>query len=270
MNMNAGTPDPRSMEVFHRGVIMPWECDDMGHLNIRFHAARYGQALRQAAAAGAPFAKPGLRRLSDRCNFLKEARVSTAIACSLAVHAACDEAQCVIGILWDMRNGDVLSRFETRFGKEDAPARDGSGSSAWVDADRGHELPTAMGLFAQDAADPFARLEYLTAAVSDANAICVLEMARGTEYAVGRGGIGFVVAELLFSHGADTDCPRLYKTKSALLGRSTRSLTFRHRITHGDGQGGPTAVRSACVFFDLKRRVATPMPFEPPLDSALR
>jgi len=40
----------------HRGVVYPWLCDSMGHMNTQFYAAMYDQATFHLLSALAPYA----------------------------------------------------------------------------------------------------------------------------------------------------------------------------------------------------------------------
>lgn len=261
--------DPLPMDVHHRGVVMPWECDDMGHMNIRFHVARYGQALRHAALSGAPFVGDGSCRVADRFVFLKEARVGARVECALSVNQEKTGVARVVASLRDISSDEVLARFETDF------ARDGGFSIA--DELSGDEVKpekagedgpvpewiTAMGAPASTALEALDMAEALTAIVSDANALAILDLSRGGGWRMERSSVGFVVAELAFRHFGGLAGVTAFSAHTALTARSRRSLTFRHRIT-GPGGGFPVAtVRAACVFFDRETRRSAPVPFEP-------
>ncbi len=266
--MSNEADDPRTMGVHHRGVVMPWECDDMGHMNIRFHVARYGQALRHAAASGAPFAQAGARRVADRFVFLKEARVGARVACPLSVSQATTDVTTVSGCLLDIGSDDVLARFEAVFSMDAdySIADEIVSGEKWTDGLSGKEpiseWISAMGAFAASPDDAFGGAEARTAAVSDANALAVLELSRGGGYRMERSSIGFVVAELAFRYFAPPAGGAAFSVHTALLARSRRSLTFRHRIVAPGGALPIAAVRSVCVFFDRDTRQAVPVPFE--------
>lgn len=263
--MSGGASDLEAMEVHHRGVVMPWECDDMGHMNIRFHVARYEQALRHAAA-GAPVARTGSRRVADRFSFVKEARVGARVACSLRLppEAAAEDAAPVAGCLWDMGSGEVLARFETLFAdpEKDCLAGEILGDMAWRDQPVEREWISAMGAFPSPVADGHDVGSMVTGAVSDANAVAVLDLSRGSGYRAEESRVGFVVAELAVAYAAEWPAgARAFSVRSALLSRSARSLRFRHVVGAAGSGAGVAWVRSACVFFDRAARLAVSVPF---------
>ena len=259
--MSGGASDLEAMEVHHRGVVMPWECDDMGHMNIRFHVARYEQALRHAAA-DAPGARAGARRVADRFSFVKEARVGARVACSLRLPPQAAAAAPLTGCLWDMGSGEVLARFETLFAdpEKDCLAGEILGDMAWRDQPVEREWITAMGASPSPAADGHDLGSVVTGAVSDANAVAVLDLSRGSGYRAEESRVGFVVAELVVAYAGEWPAgARAFSVRSALLSRSARSLRFRHVV--GVGGVGVAFVRSACVFFDRDARRAVGVPF---------
>lgn len=46
MVANAAKPGGRPFETY-RGAVYPWECDHMGHMNVRFYQARFDEATWQ-------------------------------------------------------------------------------------------------------------------------------------------------------------------------------------------------------------------------------
>lgn len=262
--MSEGPADLAAMAVHHRGVVMPWECDDMGHLNIRFHVARYEQALRHAAG-GMQFAPAGARRVADRIVFVREARTGARLACSLGLPATDEQAGAVSGCLWDMGSGDTVARFETSFSDPagNCPAGEPSFDMAWRDQPTEGEWISAMGVLPDPVDDPLDRAGPLTAAVSDANAIAVLDLSRGSPYRMDESPVGFVVAELGLAYPpAQPAGTRAFSVSTALLGRSRRSLIFRHRFHAPEGGPEIVSVRSVCVFFDRRNRQSVPIPFD--------
>ena len=242
---------------------MPWECDDMGHLNIRFHAARHAQALGHLASVGT-HPQGWTKRIADRFVFLKEARVGARLACSLDVSPSRASAPAISGCLWDMTTGDILTQIETwlappRAQTSQAPSHD----LAWTNQRIDREWTSAMGMLSPPVDGRFGMAERITSVVSDANALAVLELSGGSDYRMDDSPIGFVVAEMHLVHGAAvTVDAAAFSAKTALLGRSRRSLTFRHRFVTPCGATEIAAVRSVCVFFDRQSRTSVPIPFE--------
>ncbi len=73
-----------------RGGVNPWQCDQMGHLNVRFYVAHAVEALAGLAAAlgmtraYSPHATSTLVVREHHIRFLKEARVMPKAAASPA------------------------------------------------------------------------------------------------------------------------------------------------------------------------------------------
>lgn len=259
--------DRSEMEVGHRGVVMPWECDDMGHLNIRYYVAKYRESLKHRFVFD-PLIPPRPYSLADRFLFLREAHVGTRIACSIGFPEGESDAQVALvsGCLWDMTTGVDLALFTTLLSTDaDAaiPANDPAIDLSWLGTPAGDEWCTAMGCFPRPVGDSLNAAELATAAVSDANALAVLELSRGSSYRMDTSRVGFVVAELVLAYRgaqqADSDAFSVY---SACLGNSRRSLTFRHRIALADAPAEMATVKSVCVFMDRDTRKAVPIPFD--------
>lgn len=66
-----------SGRVVHRGYVNPWECDEMGHMNLQFHAAKFSDALAHLAGM-AGVAPPRLHHLHFR--FSHEMRASDLVS----------------------------------------------------------------------------------------------------------------------------------------------------------------------------------------------
>ena len=257
--MAAGRTEPVTPAgtVHHRGVVMPWECDDMGHMNVRFYLARYAQALRHRAAVTGLAGAGALRRRLDRVVFEHEARAGWPIACLIS-DAATDPGSLVARLVHSA-SGRVLARFESRLA--DAASRP---APDWMAPDAPTEFDTALGA-SERRPDPGADLAPTLAGwVSDANALAVAALARGSDYRLDASPIGFVVAELtlLYEEGAGA-APDAFDIGTVLLARSRRSLTLRHRIRDARDGTPLAAARVACVFFNRETRSAVPIPFGP-------
>jgi acyl-CoA thioester hydrolase len=117
-----------AVEVW-RGTVATWECDGMGHLNVRFHMLRAMQGLAGAAAAlGMPdaFAERAQATLVVRehhVRFLREAREG-AIQVMTASVAEIGETEATVQlVLTDARTGEVSATFLARAAH--ASAREG-------------------------------------------------------------------------------------------------------------------------------------------------
>ena len=82
--------DGEGLEVW-RGGVNPWQCDQMGHLNVRFYVAHAVEALAGLAAAlgmtraYSPHATSTLVVREHHIRFLKEARVGDPLHMTVGV-----------------------------------------------------------------------------------------------------------------------------------------------------------------------------------------
>jgi acyl-CoA thioester hydrolase len=108
----------RAAEIW-RGGVNPWDCDAMGHLNVRHHVARAGEGLVELAAQmGMPgaFTARAASTLTVRehhIRFLREARVGDALHMLGGVLEMSDE-EAVLYQLLRHSDGRPSSAFHTR------------------------------------------------------------------------------------------------------------------------------------------------------------
>lgn len=68
--------------VVYRGYVNPWDCDEMGHMNVQFHLAKAGEAFEGLLASLGldADARAGVTVARHRIRFLKEMHVSDLVA----------------------------------------------------------------------------------------------------------------------------------------------------------------------------------------------
>ena len=107
------------LEVW-RGGVSPWQCDQMGHLNVRFYVAQAMEGLAGVAAAlgmvGA-FSPAGTSTLVVRehhIRFLKEARAGDALHMTCGLLDLGEADACLLQILRHSLTGEPAAVFQTR------------------------------------------------------------------------------------------------------------------------------------------------------------
>ena len=75
-----------SWPIVYRGYVSPWDCDEMGHMNVQFHLAKAGEALEGLLASLGvdAAARARVRVARHRIRFLKEMHLSDLVR----IHAA--------------------------------------------------------------------------------------------------------------------------------------------------------------------------------------
>lgn len=91
-----------SGRVVHRGYVNPWECDEMGHMNLQFHAAKFSDALAHLVAL-ADVPSPRLHHLHFR--FSHEMRASDLVTIRASALTQ-DRARLALQLL--LANGDEV------------------------------------------------------------------------------------------------------------------------------------------------------------------
>ncbi len=103
-----------------RGGVNTWECDEMGHMNVRFYVARAQEGLiGLAAALGLPeaFSPHGRSTLIVRehhVRFLKEARAGQPLHMTGGVLALTETGAELLQVLWHSGSGEPCASFLTR------------------------------------------------------------------------------------------------------------------------------------------------------------
>lgn len=117
-----------ALEVW-RGGVSAWECDEMGHLNVRFHLARAVEGLAGVAQglglAGAFTATPPLTLIvrEHHARFHRECHPGMALHMTAGVtEMGQDDAQ-VLQMLLNSTTGEVCATFLTRLALVSAPDR---------------------------------------------------------------------------------------------------------------------------------------------------
>lgn len=104
-----------------RGGVNPWQCDQMGHMNVRFYVAYAMEALASLASAmGMPraFAPRSLSTLAvceHHIRFLKEARSGEAMHMSVGLVEVGDSDAQALQVMWHSASGEPAAVFHTRF-----------------------------------------------------------------------------------------------------------------------------------------------------------
>ena len=103
-----------------RGGVNPWQCDQMGHLNVRFYVAHAMEGLTGLAAAlgmARAFSPAGVSTVVVRehhIRFLKEARVGDALYMTAGVLELGEDHACLLQTLYHALTGEPSAVFQTR------------------------------------------------------------------------------------------------------------------------------------------------------------
>ena len=130
--------DAAGLEVW-RGGVNTWECDELGHLNVRFYVARAMEGLVGVASAmglsGAfrQHANSTLIVKDHHIRFLREARVGASLHMVAGVLELTDCDARILQVMHHSDTGEIAASFQTLV--THATARDGR-SFAWSDQSR--------------------------------------------------------------------------------------------------------------------------------------
>lgn len=102
-----------------RGGVNTWECDEMGHMNVRFYVAKAAEGLvGMAAALGLPqaftaHAESTLLIREQHIRFLREAHAGAALHMTGGVVEFGDDEARLIQLLWHSDSGALAASFQT-------------------------------------------------------------------------------------------------------------------------------------------------------------
>jgi acyl-CoA thioester hydrolase len=103
-----------------RGGVNPWECDIMGHLNVRYYVSRAGEGLAGLAAAlGMPAAfreraASTLQVREHHIRFVREARAGDPLHMTAGVLSVDDDSALVQFLLRHSRTGELSAGIQAR------------------------------------------------------------------------------------------------------------------------------------------------------------
>ena len=119
MTMAGGDAETLGVEVW-RGGVNTWECDEMGHMNVRFYVTRAMEGLVGLAAAlgmphaYAPEAGATLRLREHHIRFLREAQPGGLLHMRAGVLAMDETEAQVVQVLYHSETGEPSATFVSR------------------------------------------------------------------------------------------------------------------------------------------------------------
>ncbi len=113
-----------------RGGVNTWDCDEMGHMNVRFYVTRSVEAMAGLAAemgmpfAYAPYANSTLLIREQHIRFLREAHAGAALHMTGGIVSINETEAWVLQILYHSDTGQPAATIQSRIGH--VTARDGT------------------------------------------------------------------------------------------------------------------------------------------------
>jgi acyl-CoA thioester hydrolase len=294
--MNAAAPaEPHpGLEVW-RGSVNTWECDQMGHMNVRFYVARAMEGLVGVAAAlglDSAFRAKGAATLLVRdhhIRFLREARAgaplilragiielgeSDARLLQLLIHAGSGELaatfQTVVAHVtagegrafpWSAGTRDLAAGLVVEVPERAAPRSltlsPPSGRASLAEAERLDLIPIASGAFGAQDCDVFGRVnpEHIIGRVADGVPTLGAALS-GSERQEGRGG---AVLEYRLAYAAWPRAGDRFEVRSGLISFDDRAQRLAHWILD-PVSGAPWATSEAvAISLDLAARKIVPL-----------
>ena len=252
------------LEVW-RGSVNTWECDQMGHMNVRFYVARASEGLAGVAAAlglaGAfrSEAQATLRIKDHHIRFLREARAGAPLTMRAGIIEFGATHARILQLLVHGGSGELAASFQTvvehvtsREGRPfawspDARARASdlvveipqraaprslglappSGRASFAEAERLGLIPIASGAFNAQDCDVFGRVnaEHIIGRVADGVPTLGAALAGDGPRPEGRGG---AVLEYRLAYANWPRAGDCYEVRSGLIGFDDRAQRLAH------------------------------------------
>lgn len=220
------------IEVY-RGCANAWECDEMGHMNVRFYVSRMMEGLGELAhvvgipAAFSARAASTLRPRDQHIRYLNEARAGEALLMHAGVLEVTDTAALVYQQL-EHADGRICASFRSWV---DHIELDSGLPFAWSDAARAalNDLKTDSPEATEPRSVDFAEPPAAAAGMSDADAIGALTIGRGVVPHADCDVHGFMLPEMFIARVSDS-VAHLLNDWRGLLERSLEGENNEGRI----------------------------------------
>ncbi|HEY2179444.1 MAG TPA: thioesterase family protein [Caulobacteraceae bacterium] len=283
------------LEVW-RGGVNTWECDEMGHMNVRFYVARAMQGLAGVAAAlglaGAfrPDAQATLLVKDHHIRFIREARAGAPLVMRAGVIEMGEDQARMLQLLFHAGSGELAASFQavvshvtSREGRvfpfspavreravaitmavpERAAPRSldlapTSGRASLAEAERLGLIPIAAGAFVAQDCDVFGRVDAEHIIGRVAEGVPTLGAALSGASAR-REGLGGAVLEYRLAYA---DWPRAgdrYEVRSGLIGFDDRAQRLAHWVLDPATGVAWATSEAVAISLDLAARRIVPL-----------
>ncbi len=266
--------NPLSWPIVYRGYVNPWDCDEMGHMNVQFHLAKAGEAFEGLLASLGidAAARKAVRVTRNRVRYLKEMHVSELVRIRAAtvafqngrlnavldVRNTADEA-CVLteteaeGVALSM--APALAAFDSPAGLK--PGDEGEGTIAAAaryretirnivradqcDRDGGLSPRGVMARFSEAQGHLWAMLDAPRAWQREAN-------------------LATATLDYQIRYGAKPEAGAQLKLLTGLAGASSKTIRFHHWLFDAETDEMVAAAAGAALFIDRSTRKAVTLP----------
>jgi acyl-CoA thioester hydrolase len=280
-----------------RGSVNTWECDQMGHLNVRFYVSRAMEGLTGLAAAlglaGAfrAQAEATLIVKDHHIRFLREARAGAPLIMRAGVIAMGECEARLLQLLIHAQSGELAASFQTTVthatAREerpfawsrqtldhaqalivDIPERatprslgldPPSGTASLAEADRLDLIPLAAGAFTAADCDAFGRVsaEHIIGRVADG--VPNLAAALGARAEPRPANLGGAVLEYRLAYAAWPRAGDRFVVRSGLMGFDDKAQRLAHWVLDPETGAAWATSEAVAVSLDLEARKIVPL-----------
>lgn len=260
--------------IVYRGYVNPWDCDEMGHMNVQFHLAKAGEAFEGLLASlGLDAAvRRNVRIARHRIRYLKEMHVSDLVQIHAAPVRFHDGR---VGAVLDVRNGGdepcvlvetdaegvalsnapPLAAFDPPGGLK--PGDEGDGT---LEAARGFR-ETIRSIVRAEQCDRDGGLSPrgVMARFSEAQGHlwAMLDAPRAWQRTA---GLATATLDYQIRYGAKPEAGAQVKLLTGIAAASTKTIRFRHWLFDTETDALVAAAAGAALFIDRTTRLAVTLP----------
>jgi acyl-CoA thioester hydrolase len=260
--------------IVYRGYVNPWDCDEMGHMNVQFHLAKAGEAFEGLLAELGldAAARTRVKVARHRVRYLKEMHVSDLVRIQGAPVAFYDGRMSAV---LDVRNGNdepcvlvetaaegvalsmapVLTAFQSPQGLQ--PGDEGEGLFEAALSFR----ETIRNIVRADQCDRDGGLSPrgVMARFSEAQGHlwAMLEAPRAWQRTA---GLATATLDYQIRYGAKPEAGAQVRLLTGIAGASAKTIRFRHWLFDAETDELVAAAAGAALFIDRTTRLAVPLP----------
>jgi len=260
--------------IVYRGYVNPWDCDEMGHMNVQFHLAKAGEGFEGllAALGLGPAARTRVKIARHRIRYLKEMHVSDLVRIHAAPVAFHDGRMSAV---LDVRNGHdetcvTVEAIAEGVALSMAPELSGFASPEGLKAgDEGEgTLEAATGF--RETIRNIVRAEQCDrdGGLAPRGVMARFSEAQGHLWAMldaprawqREANLATATLDYQLRYGVKPEAGAQVKLLTGIAGASAKTIRFRHWLFDAETDELVAAAAGAALFIDRATRKAVPLP----------
>jgi acyl-CoA thioester hydrolase len=262
------------LPIVYRGYVAPWDCDEMGHMNVQFHVAKASDALMGLLAQHGINAETrrSLSVRKHRIRFLKEMHVSDLVAIHGGITGQREhEISAVLNVC--NGHGDVCSAFDVVIEGTSASALQTLAAideaPGLKDGDEGTGTLEAALRFRETIVNMVQPMQCdLDGRLSPRGVMARFSEAQGHLWAMldaprawaREQNLATATLEYRIRYGVRPEAGQIVRLLTDVVAASAKTIRFRHWLFDAETDEMVAAAAGAALFLDRNTRKAVPLP----------